>query len=167
MLSVKRVVNLSGFKVVWVTNYISFKLWLCKICSQGSLLASAVYFSLFKGFLAMWCFLSLFGIWAVWKTCLRDRGWVGFQLMFDSCSCGEDKSFSCCQVGFACSEEKLNVTVIGACEVPGACEAFVCVLEILKCLCLKLLSCVVLCDLLCIIVYSCALPVRVGSSVKK
>lgn len=25
MLSVKRVVNLSGFRLVWVTNYISFK----------------------------------------------------------------------------------------------------------------------------------------------
>lgn len=78
------------------------------------------------------------------RLVLRDRSWVGFQLMFDTCRCGEDKAFSCCQVGFACSEGRLNVTLIGACEVPGAYEAFVCVLEILKCLCLKLLSCVVL-----------------------
>lgn len=64
--------------------------------------------------------------------------------MFDTCRCGEARLFSFCQVGFACSEGELNVTLIGACEVPGVYEAFVCVLEILKCLRLRLLSCVVL-----------------------
>lgn len=55
-------VNFSRFIMVWLTNYISFKLCICKTHFQGILLASAVCFSLFKGFLATWCFLSLFDV---------------------------------------------------------------------------------------------------------